>query len=268
MKKLFFVSFAALLSTGPINAQEKQDEGIDAVGNSILWQSFRAGMDEKELKQAIKQDPLTEKQRPYFDKAQKLYRVGIVPIMNANFILSFEMSGQDRDAKLIAVALSSDGSKYGSSPSTENCVAEKIKLFRKIVSGMGEKYQAGESGEDYAEFINEGTLIRVSFEKALLIRPEMDSTTLSSEILYRLHRIRSAAYDVQKAQCQLSDAKNASTDFSKYLSLMTGGDNVGVVNIHYTDSIALQTRNNLTRLEREAKEREQRQREEASKANL
>ncbi|CAN1554412.1 hypothetical protein MCEREM21A_02333 [Sphingomonadaceae bacterium] len=276
MKKLFLISFAALLSAGPINAQEKQDQGLDLVGNSILWQSFRAGMDEKAIKQAIKQDsltanirqdPLIGRQGPFFWKEKSYYHVGIISIMNSDFRLSFQMSRGDNSAKLTTVSLSSDGSKYDT-PSRDNCLAEKISLFRKIVSSMKEKYEEIKFSDNYAVFRNEGAHISVSIDQALLVRPSLDSRALSSDASYQLFKIRSAEHDYQQALCRLSDVEASSGGLEAYASLFSGGEYAGVVNIYYTDGMALQNRGNLIRLEREAQEREKREIEEASKANL
>jgi hypothetical protein len=268
MNKFTSVFCATLLVASPIHAQDKQQPELDTVGNSILWQSFRAGMDEKSVKQAIKLDPITKKQRLYFDRAENSYRVGVVSIMESAFLLSFEMAEVDRSRKLIAVLLSSDGSKYGASPSRDNCVAEKMALFSKIVSSMREKYQETESGDDYAEFRSGGAHIRVSFEKAPLTRPVLDAMTLSSDLLYRSYKIDSASYDLQEIHCRLSDSEASSGEFAKYLNLAAGGNAVGVVNIYYTDRIAFENRNKILRLDQEMKEKEKIKREETSKANL
>ena len=233
-------------------------------------------MNEKEIKQTIKQDsltanirqdPLIARRGPFFWKERGYYHVGIISIINSDFRLSFQMSRSDSSAKLIAVSLSSDGSKYDT-PSRDNCMAEKIDLFRKILSSMKEKYEEIESTENYAIFHNEGARIKVSIEKALLVRPSLDSRALASDASYQLFKIRSAEHDYQESLCRLSDVEASASGFEAYVSLFGGGKYAGVVNIYYTDGIALQNRENLFRLEREAKEREVREREEASKANL
>jgi len=233
-------------------------------------------MDEKAIKHAIKQDPVTAiirqdpliaRRGPFFWKEKSYYHVGIISIMNSDFRLSFQMLRGDRSAKMTAVSLSSDGSKYDT-PNRENCLAEKISLFSKIVSSMKEKYEEIELSDDYAVFRNEGTHIKVSIEKALLVRPSLDSRALSSDTSYQLFKIRSAEHDYQESLCRLSDVEASSGGLEAYASLFRGGKYAGVVNIYYTDGMALLNRDNLIRLEREAEERGAREREEATKANL
>jgi len=268
MNKPFAFFLGSLISISAVNAQDAESQVQDMVGDTTLWQKFTSGMDEKTLKQALKQEPITQGQRFSFDKSQNLLRAGVVPIINSDFNIIFEMMNIAKDRRLISVVLSTESPDSEYSGERKNCVTERMDLFNEIVSSMKEKYVLIQSNEKNAEFRSGNLYVKVSLQKAPIIRPTVSAETFSSEPLYSLYKIKMARYELQKAHCLRSDIDASSSNFDKQLRLIDGGQNLANIKIYYTDIRALQNRNKYIEIEKQKKDLESSKKSELSKVNL